>query len=522
MAFLVLEQMKVNPLNSCLLCLLNAYSMQPIISGKLVQELDKKFIQEKGITSYQLMERAAEGFCNWFLNKFDQKEPVHIICGVGNNGGDGLAISRILFLAGRKVTVYYLDNSENKSPDYSQNFSILPDEIFKVNLNTSSAFSFQNGIIVDGLFGVGLNRPLSGLYEHVVQKINDSANTVVAIDIPSGLPSDDRLEGEAIQAAYTVSFQFPKLSLLFPEHAAYVGDLVVVDIGIEHKFFDLFSTSYHWLDILDPLRHHKTFHRFSHKGDFGKVLLVGGSEGKMGSIVLATKAALKTGSGLVSSCVPNCGITILQSSIPEAMVQVNDGEKLLELPVQLKEFDALGIGPGLGCSPQCEELVAYVCQNFTKGLVIDADAINIVAKNKRLFKYLSHCVLTPHLKEFERLVGPSGNHLERLRKAREFSMDYQCVLVLKGANTVICLPDGRQVFNSTGNQYMATGGSGDALTGMITSFLGQGYSLENAAICGVFHHGLAGELASKDKLRGTIASDIIDNIPATFRFLGIL
>lgn len=496
--------------------------MQPIVSGKFVKELDKKFIQAKQFTSFQLMERAAQGFCDWFLEKFNNQKLIHVICGGGNNGGDGLAIARILHHEGRKVTIYYLDSSGEKSADYSHNYAILPEEIPKVSLQRVTEFDFENEIIIDGLFGVGLNRPLSGLYEIIVQAVNFSSNTVIAIDIPSGLPSDDILDGIAVQADYTISFQFPKLSLLFPEHARHVGELVIVEIGIGVDFFESFSTPYHWLRSVDMPILHKSFHRFSHKGDFGRVVLVGGSEGKMGSVVLSTQAALRTGSGLVSSCVPKCGVTILQSCIPEAMVQINQGEKILQLPVEIENFDALGIGPGLGISPQCVDLVSYILQNFSNPLVVDADAVNILASNRQLFKYLTRCVLTPHLKEFERLVGPSDHHLERLRKAREFTMRHQCVLILKGANTVVCLPDGRQVFNSTGNQYMATGGSGDALTGIITSFLGQGYSLENASLCGVFHHGLAGELASTNKLRGTVASDIIDKVPESFKFLGIL
>ena len=204
------------------------------------------------------------------------------------------------------------------------------------------------------------------------------------------------------------------------------------------------------------------------------------------------------------------------------MVQVNAGEKSLKLPIHIDGFDALGIGPGLGTSQDAVDLVSYTLRNFTRGVVIDADAINIIASNRSLYGFLRNCVITPHVKEFERLVGQCENHIERLEKAVQFSKEHECVLVLKGANTVVSLPDGRQVFNSSGSQYMASGGSGDALTGMITSFLGQGYSPENAAICGVFHHGLAGELASKTKLRGTIASDIVEAIPETFLKLTIL
>lgn len=496
--------------------------MQPILPGNEIKVLDKAYIHAKGLTSYQLMEKAASAFCHWFLSKFDDQLPVHVICGPGNNGGDGLAIARILNQSGRMVFVYYLTHTDKKSSDYSHNYNVLPEGISKISIQEGFTIEFRNQLIIDGLFGVGINRELGGLYADLVSKINSSNNTVIAIDIPSGLPSDEVLCGTAVKAEYTLSFQFPKKALLFPEHAKYVGELVLVDIGIDMDFFDPFPTSYYWLRRTDLPALHKSFHRFSHKGDFGKVLLIGGSEGKMGSIVLSTLAALRTGSGLVSSCVPKCGVHILQTSIPESMVQVNEGDTLVKLPVQLDGFNALGIGPGLGNSKEAVELTAFVLQDFSNPIVIDADAINVLSVNPHLFKFLEKCILTPHVKEFERLVGACANHLDRLAKARSFAVDYKCIVVLKGANTVVSLPDGRQVFNSTGNQYMATGGSGDALTGIITSFLGQGYSIENAALCGVFHHGLAGEMASRNRLRGTIATDIIDMIPETFSVLGIL
>lgn len=497
--------------------------MQPIIHGNNVADLDNYVTNEIGISSYQLMERASMAFCNWFLPIFADDVQVSVFCGPGNNGGDGLAIARILAQHRRNVSVFYVvDGSTSGSDDYRQNFSVLPQKVSKCVLEAGSFPEIPSGITIDGLFGVGINRPLTGLYAEIVAHINGTENAVIAIDIPSGLPADQLLSGIAIRASHTVSFQFPKLSLLFPEHATYVGELVVLDIGIEPDFFLPYKTRYFWCDVTDIPGMHKTFHRFSHKGDFGKVLLIGGSEGKMGSISLSTLAALRTGSGLVSTCVPQCGVAILQGHIKEGMVQVNAGEKSLKLPINIDGFDALGIGPGLGTSQDAVDLVSYTLRNFTNGVVIDADAINIIASNRSLYGFLRNCVITPHVKEFERLVGQCENHIERLEKAIQFSEEHECVLVLKGANTVVSLPDGRQVFNSSGTQYMASGGSGDALTGIIASFLGQGYSPENAAICGVFHHGLAGELASKTRLRGTIASDIVEAIPETFLKLTIL
>lgn len=493
--------------------------MQKIIRGADVKHLDQKYIRDKGILSFDLMERAASAFCNWFGGAFDKSLSVALFCGIGNNGGDGLAIARLLFLHGYKIQVYYIGELERSSQDFRLNYEILPDDIPLAELHVQYVADFQADVIIDALFGVGINRPLDGNHLELVKWLNTHKAIKISVDLPSGLPSDDILKGDAFQADYTVSFQFPKLSLMFPEHAKYSGQSVAVDIGIPEDYFESFESQYYYVQHTDLMERHRLFHRFSHKGTFGKVMLIGGSYGKMGSIRLSSQAALRTGSGLVFCFVPRCGVDVLQIALPEVMVESADGEWSLSKGglQDLDRFDALGVGPGMGTRPEAKGCLEWILQHFQKAMVLDADAINILAAETHLLSLLGDkVILTPHLIEFERLVGACRDHKERMQKAAEFCRSYGCYLVLKGANTLITTPTGKQFFNSSGNQFMATAGAGDVLTGVLASFLGQGYSLENAAICGVYHHGLAGELAASSKGRGTIATDIIDRIPETF------
>lgn len=493
--------------------------MQKIITGSEVKILDNDFIKDNNISSFVLMERAAEAFCNWFIGQCEVKVTIAVFCGTGNNGGDGLAISRMLFSKGYDVKIFYIGNLMNASVDFKENQQILPKSLCLHQASKDRLASLKVDIIIDAVFGVGINRPLSGDYLEVIKLLNGYEAKKIAVDLPSGLPSDGILEGEAFISDHTVSFQFPKLSLLFPEHARYTGELTVLDIGITESYFDLFERQIYFIREKDLQQRHIRFDRFSHKGSFGKVMMVGGSYGRIGAIRMSSQAALRTGSGLVSCFLPKCGVSILQTALPEVMVESSSGE--LELKVEglegLERFDALGVGPGMGTSENAVECLQFILRNFQKPMVLDADALNILGANNHLCAFLrENILLTPHLKEFERLVGPCKDHVERIGKAKDFCKTHRCILILKGANSLISLPNGCQFFNSSGTQYMATGGAGDVLTGMLTSFLGQGYTAENAAICGVFHHGMAGELASEDRLRSTIATDIVESIPRTF------
>lgn len=496
--------------------------MLEIISGTSVKKLDEDFIHDRGISSHRLMEYAATAFCDFFEKNFHRNDKVGIFCGHGNNGGDGLAIARMLWRKGYDVMVFFIGDYAKASPDCRLNKELLPDKLPSVTVcdERIKLIDYDFHVLIDAILGIGVNRPLEGLYLDLVGKLNRIKDaTRIAVDIPSGLPSDGCLVGEAFKADITVSFQFPKYSLLFPEHAENVGKLKVVNIGIEQPFFGQFSEGKYFLQYKDIKHRHKSFNRFAHKGDFGKVLLVGGSFGKMGAIRMSSEAAMRTGSGLVTCLSPKCGVAVLQSSLPELMVIASKDEEYLSdfEHAELDKYDAIGLGPGMGTEEITASLLKGILQNYSGPMVIDADGINILAKHKNLLPLLrENIILTPHIKEFERLVGKCENHQIRLKKAKDFAQKYNCNLVLKGAHTAINLPDGKQYFNSSGNQYMATGGTGDVLTGMITSFLGQGYSVEDAALCGVYQHGVAGELASAKKLRGTIASDVIKAIPKSF------
>lgn len=494
--------------------------MQKILSGNEVKSLDQQYVAGEGIRSYQLMERAARVFCAWFVQEVPMEKPVSIYCGTGNNGGDGLAIARILNQEGYRVHVGLIGDPDSGSPDFRQNLQVLPE---RVSLDSWEKCP-SGQVIVDAVFGVGINRPLGGDYQSLVQELNARAALKISVDMPSGLPSDGPAEGDVFRADYTVSFQFPKLSLLAPEHAVFTGKLVVKSIGIDRGYFESFDSRrfFYSGEALETL--HKTFPNSSHKGDFGRIILAGGSYGKMGSIGLSTRAALRTGSGLVFCKVPACGVDILQTSIPEAMVLPPGGETEVGGSLETEGIDAVGMGPGLGKGKGAVELVHELLRRYTGPAVLDADAINILGDHPEWLSFLhAKVVLTPHLKEFERLTGiEAKNHFHRMDLARDFVVKYGCVLVLKGAYTLISFPDGQQVFNNSGSVHMATGGSGDVLTGILTSFLGQGYSMKNAVLCGVFHHGHAGELVGSQFGRGTLASDILEKIPESFRHFGIV
>ena len=489
--------------------------MQKILTGAQVKELDANHVMITGQSSLKLMESAGQSFVNWFLDQgFSKDKKILIAVGAGNNGGDGLVIARLLVERQYQVRIIDCFGSVDRfSSDALSNYNLLPKSVQVIKINTDI---FNDcSILIDAYLGVGLSGDLREDAVANIQLLNQFQGTKISIDIPSGLPSEGVGNMElCFKAEWTVTFEFPKLALLLPENSWLVGELVHIKINVDPGAFDLIDTSYYFLEKKDIPALHRYFTRFSYKGDFGKVLLIGGGPGKMGAIILSCKSALRTGSGLVTCHIEEPERTIIQTAVPEAMATWG----LIANP---EYYDALGIGPGWGTDNRLRQF-QQLLSDFTKPMVIDADGINLLAKNKDLISQVpQNSILTPHIGEFERLVGNCEGHLERLGKAKEFAMENKLILVLKGANTVVSLPDGRQIFNSSGTQYMATGGSGDVLTGMITSYLGMGYDPVNAALCGVYHHGLAGEIASKSKFRGTVASDIIEAIPETYSQLRI-
>lgn len=488
--------------------------MLKILPGDQVKILDELHLERSGLASYELMEEAAIGFAKWFDEQdFDKDLQVFVFIGAGNNGGDGLAIARILQESSGNIQVVKCFEADNHlSPDAKRNREILPPDI--ILLDWEDFPDNSKGILIDSFLGVGLKGELRQTAKDIISKINLFEGIKISVDLPSGLQSESICKENVVKADFTISFAFPKLSLLLPEHAEFVGELCVIDIGIEADTYQSFKSGVFYVQKQDIPSLHRRFHRFSHKGDFGRILLVGGSPGKMGALTLSARSALRTGAGLVTCHLEENERFVLQSTVPEAM-NIWGGID------DLQKFDAIGIGPGWGINLR-KNLLEKILSEYKKPLVIDADGLNLLAQFPDLIAMIpENSILTPHVGEFSRLVGIADDHLERLRLARDFAQAHKIIIVLKGANSVISLPDGRQLFNSTGTNYMATGGAGDVLTGMITAYLGMGYLPENAAICGVFHHGLAGEFAGKKKRRSLIASDIIEEIPETYKHLGI-
>ncbi len=494
--------------------------MIKILSTSQIKELDAFTIKNEPIASIDLMERACSGFVEWFIERYDSSKSVLVICGTGNNGGDGLGIARLLSWMPYNITVLIVQSS-SESEDFQKNLKRLPPHVDQSVIQNPVHFGLPSSdIIIDALFGSGLSRPLEGIQAKVVSAMNQSNAIRIAVDIPSGLLADSHTFGPVVQAHHTVTFQLPKLSFLLPYNYSTVGEWHMVDIGLSRKFIAQASTRNYLVDeigIQELIRPRK---KYSHKGDFGHSLIIGGSLGKMGANILATKAALRTGSGLVTSLVPKCGYTAIQSSLPEAMALMDPQENFLSHMPDIRPFNSIGIGPGIGKNKLTIEFVKAFFESQDIPCVIDADALNILSENGSVQNLIyPNSILTPHPGEFRRLVGEWQNDFERLELQRQLATRLKSIVVLKGAHTSIAMPTGEVYFNTTGNPAMATGGSGDVLTGILTALLAQQYPPQDAALLGVFLHGLAGDLASKNR-HAIIASDIIEEIPFAFQWLG--
>jgi len=496
-----------------------------IFTSKQIRQIDDYTIKHEPVASADLMERAAGKLLEWYIGRFEISTPLFIFVGPGNNGGDGLALARLLSESNYRPEVYSVEISDRKSADWEHNMKRLQKETSVTFITISAIEQFPDispgSVIIDAIFGSGLSRPADGLAADVIRKINLKRNTVISIDIPSGLPGEDDSDNNSeniIHASYTLSFQFPKLNFMFPENEQYVGQWCLMPIGLDAGEIDRTETPWRFTELDDVFRLLRKRNKFDHKGTFGHGLFIGGSYGKMGAAILASRAALHTGIGLITCHIPSCGNIIMQRGLPEAMISFDKGEKHICGPIDAGPCTAAGIGPGMGTSEETQSAFYAFLKDFGKPLVIDADALNILSLNKSWLSCINAgTVMTPHLKEFDRLAGKCENSFTRLLRQIEFSAEYKCILVLKGAYTSISDPDGNVFFNSTGNPGMATAGSGDVLTGMILSLLAQGYSPLDAAITGVYIHGLAGDLAAeKSSFESVISSDIINEIGSAF------
>lgn len=473
-----------------------------IFSAEQLRAWDEFTIKSEPVSSLDLMERAANACVEWLQQSKYIASPYAIFCGKGNNGGDGLAIARLLTHKGRKVVVYILEFGHKGTEDFQQNLARLQSMTADIRFIQSSAnfpVLSPTDVIIDALLGSGLNRPLEGVTAELVAHLNNLANDVISIDIPSGLFVDKSANGNVvIHADHTLSFQCYKLALLVAENEAYTGDVHILDIGLHAGFLESTPPPYQWINLSVVQKIYRPRKKFSHKGTYGHALLVAGSRCKMGAAVLAAKACLRSGVGLLTMHVPQCGLQVMQTAVAEAMCVVDEHERMITgIATDVSVYDAIGIGPGIGKEEATAQMLQTLLGQYKKPLVLDADALNIIGSRPDLLKMLPPCsILTPHPKEFERLFGKMNDDFERIATAVEQSRLHKMVIVLKGRHTLIATPSGHVYFNSTGNAGMATGGTGDVLTGIITALLAQGYEPGNAAVFGVFWHGLAGDAAS--------------------------
>lgn len=499
-----------------------------ILTSEQIKQADVFTIENEPITSVNLMERAALKCFEWISAKIDKSSKVYVVCGMGNNGGDGLVIARMLNKSGYDVAVYILRHSEKSSDDFRKNYDRLKKlkNVSVVEIDSAGEFPefSKNDVIIDAILGSGLTKPVEGFLADVIQAINKSGAFVIAIDLPSGLFSEDNSDNNPkniVNADVTLTFQVPKLSFLFPENYLFTGEWILLDIGLDKNFMEGLSSPYFFSERSDITLLIKTRRKFDHKGNFGHALYLSGGYGKMGAAVLGSKACLRSGAGLLTAHIPECGYEILQTTVPEAMCSIDEEKEFLGTLPDISNYNAVAIGPGIGQKEETQKMMKLLIQNSGVPIIFDADAINIFAENKTWFSFLPKgSILTPHPGEFLRLAGKQSNSMHRLEMQKEFSVKFGIYIIYKGAYTTISTPDGHFFFNSTGNPGMATGGSGDVLTGILLGLKASGYSSFETCLIGTYIHGLAGDLAAKEKGETSlIAGDIVENIAVAFKNL---
>lgn len=497
-----------------------------ILTSKQIYQADQITIKNQNITSLELMERAGKVLANQIRVITPKSQRVFIFCGTGNNGGDGMVIGRRLIESGFDVMVYVVEFGKEYSADFEENYNRLKKNHEKQIVIFKRENDFppiqKDDVIVDSIFGIGLNRKPTGLIKNVISKINQSPAFKISVDIPSGLFADKPVEDfdSVLQSDLILTLQTPKPAFFLPDNFKFIRRFKVLDIGLDEEFISNvkpFAT----LITLELIKEfYKSRKRFDHKGTFGHTLIIGGSYGKIGAIVLAAKAAFRTGAGLVTSFIPKIGYDILQISIPEAMVLTDKSNKIIS-EIDLKFTpDAVAIGMGMGTEKETMEAFGNFLSKYKNPLVIDADGLNCLSENQKLLDLLpKNSILTPHPGELKRLIGAWKNDYEKIEKCKSFVQKHQVVLVVKGAYTMIFI-EGEIYINPTGNPGMGTAGSGDTLGGILAGLISQNYSPEQAALLGVYLHGLAGDLAA-EKLgeESLMAGDIISFLPEAYKVI---
>lgn len=496
-----------------------------IFNTEQIRRWDEFTIINEPIAPIELMERAAKACFDWLIDNNYKGRSFSIFCSKGNNGGDGLALARMLSYTGHPVSVFILEFGYMGTSDFQANLARLHETSANISFISSEENIReirQNDIVIDAILGSGLNRALEGLTAAVVKHINKSDNEIISIDVPTGLFADKNSGGNTvIKAAHTLSFQCYKLAFLIKENQQYLGELHILNIGLHNDYPDIVSPDFIMADdslaraLIRPRK------KFSHKGDYGHGALVVGSSGMMGAAQLCAKAFMRSGAGKLTCHVPSSGDVIMQIAVPEAMTKVEGvGEHITSLSA-IEKYDAVGVGPGLGSFDSHTTLLGKIFEGNRRPMVIDADALNILSRSKELLKNIPPLsILTPHTREFERLLGEQESDFNRIEIALAKAKELNVIILLKGPYTFIATPGGMGYFNSSGNPGMATGGTGDVLAGLITGLLSQGYPPEHAAILGTYVHGIAGDLAAASlSQQAMIAGDVINFLGEAFKLL---
>jgi hydroxyethylthiazole kinase-like uncharacterized protein yjeF len=498
-----------------------------IFTAAQIHELDKYTIENEPVKSVDLMERSAKAITSAIMEEWTEATPVVVFAGPGNNGGDALAVARLLANANYDVSVYLFNIHNQLSDDCQLNKQRVVEmgtkiKFTEINMNFEPPEMTPQTLIVDGLFGSGLNKPLVGGFASLVKYINQSHAKVVAIDLPSGLMCEDNtynVKSNIIRADLTLTLQQKKLSMLFADCQQYIGRLRVLDIRLSPKYIAETDANYNIIEESDIRRMLLRRNDFVNKGVMGTALIIAGSYGMAGAAVLTTKACLRSGAGKVIAHTPRQNYNIMQTSVPEAVLQIDHEETYFSESINTDKYDAVGMGPGLGQNENTAIALIGQLRRTQCPIVVDADGLNILANHQAWMQQLPKgIIMTPHPREFDRLQGmPSTSDYERLTRARQLAEHLQGYILLKGHYSALCAPDGHVTFNSTGNGGMATAGSGDVLTGIITGLLARGYQRQEACLLGMYLHGLAGDLAIKDiGKESLIASDIISYLPKAF------
>lgn len=506
-----------------------------ILSAEQIRTADRYTIEHEPIASIDLMERAATACVKWLLRsgqlplssrrgvRGEAQKEVFIFCGTGNNGGDGLAIARMLLKKNISVKVFIIPLGNTPTKDFLINKrrlqKISAKSIKEISSEKELPRISKNILVLDTLFGTGLSRKPGGLAAKAIAHINKSSVSVIAIDMPSGLFADVHTPHNAvIHATHTISFAAPKFAFLFAENEKYVGSWHILDIGLDKKFIASLPSKNFLVEKKDIASLFPERKKFSHKGTYGHALIAAGSYGMMGAAVLCTRAAIHSGAGLVTAFIPKCGYNIMQRSVPEAMAVAAKTEKYISGALPKKNFTSITVGPGISKNAGVIRWLKKSLAEIKQPLLLDADALNIISENNLQKKIPAGAVLTPHPGEFKRLAGKAKNDFENFQLLKSFAKKYNVYVVLKGAYTCMATPAGQAYFNSNGNPGMAKGGSGDVLSGIIGALLAKGMSGLQAAFAGVYIHGLAGDIAAqKFSQESMTASDIINALPEAFK-----